>query len=266
MPALRTVKQIMDPYSQIARFYDWENAEFTEDLPIWCDLAREHGGPVLELGCGSGRVLLHLAREGFEATGVDSSPAMIALARARLARQPKIADRILLVETDFRRLELHQTYPLIILPFNTFSHLTDAADADAALRAIAAHLAPAGTLALALPNPIPIYSDIPEGLVLERTFHNGEKNLTVQQFSSLRVDRAAQLGFITWIYDEIDPAGKVTRTTVPMTLRYFFPNELPLLLERSGLRLLHLWGDYDRSPFSEDSPTMIAIAGRIADT
>jgi SAM-dependent methyltransferase len=262
MPALHTVKQIMNSYAQIARFYDWENAEFTEDLPFWCDLAREFGAPALELGCGSGRVLLQLAREGFEATGVDSSPEMIALARNRLARQNAIAGRIRLVEEDFRRLELKQTFPLVILPFNTFSHLTETAETDAALKSIAAHLAPGGVFALALPNPIPIYSAMPEGLVLERTFRDGEQGVTVQQFSSLRLDRVAQLGHITWIYDEVDPAGKVTRTTVPMTLRYFFPNEIPVLLERAGLRLMHLWGDYDRSPFAENSPELIVIGGR----
>jgi SAM-dependent methyltransferase len=257
MPAIHTVKQTMNSYAQIARFYDWENAEFTEDLPFWCELARERGGPVLELGCGSGRVLLHLAREGFETTGVDSSPEMIALARARMAKQPALAGRIQLLETDFRRIDLKKKFPLVIAPFNTFSHLTEPADIGAALGAIAAHLAPGGSFTLALPNPLPIYSALPEGLVLERTFHDGERGTTVQQFSSLRVDRVAQLGHITWIYDEIDPAGKVTRTTVPMTLRYFFPNEIPLLFERAGLQLSHRWGDYDRTPFAEDSPVLL---------
>jgi SAM-dependent methyltransferase len=257
MPAIHTVKQTMNSYAQIARFYDWENAEFTEDLPYWCELARERGGPVLELGCGTGRVLLHLARENFEATGVDSAPEMIALARRRLEKQPSLAGRVQLVEADFRRLDLKKTYPLILAPFNTFSHLIEPADADGALGSIAAHLAPGGGFALALPNPIPIYSSLPEGLVLERTFRDGDRGSTVQQFSSLRVDRAAQLGHITWLYDEIDSEGKVTRTIVPMTLRYFFPNEIPLLFERAGLQLSHLWGDYDRSPFAEDSPVLL---------
>ncbi len=208
MPAIHTVKQMINPYAQIARFYDWENADFTEDLPFWCDLAREHGAPVLELGCGSGRVLLQLAREGFEATGVDSSPEMISLARNRLARQKAIAGRIRLIEEDFRHLELRQTFPLIILPFNTFAHLLEPAEAHSALKTIAAQLAPAGVFALALPNPIPIYSAVPEGLVLERTFRDEERQTTVQQFSSLRVDRVGQLGHITWIYDEIDPSEK----------------------------------------------------------
>jgi SAM-dependent methyltransferase len=251
----------MDSYAAISRYYDLENAEFTEDLPFWAELAREFGGPVLELGCGSGRVLLHLAREGFEATGVDSSPAMLALARKRLGLQSAIAGRIRLAEGNFANVRLGKTFPLVLLTFNTFSHMTDPADARSALTTVSAHLAAGGRAAFALPNPIPIYGDPPESLMLERTFRDEERNVTVQQFSCLRVDRVAQLGYITWLYDEIDPAGSVKRMTIPMTLRYFFPNELTSLLEGAGLRLLHCWGDYDRTPFADDSPSLIALAG-----
>jgi SAM-dependent methyltransferase len=253
---------MMDSYALIARYYDLENAEFTEDLSFWADLSREQGGPVLELGCGSGRVLLHLAREGFAVTGVDSSPAMIALARRRLALHKSIAGKADLLEDSFTRVRIGKTFPLVILPFNTFSHMTAPEDVRAALDTIAAHLPPGGRVVFSLPNPIPLYGNPPEAMVLERTFRDEERGLTIQQFSSLRVDRAAQLGFVTWIYDEVDSAGTVKRTTIPMTLRYFFSNELASRLEQSGLRLEQVWGDYDRSPFTEDSPTMIAVGGR----
>jgi SAM-dependent methyltransferase len=206
--------------------------------------------------------MLHLAREGFDVTGVDSSPAMLALARRRLELQKSIAGRIHLVEDDFKRLRLNAAFPLVILPFNTFSHMTAPGDARTALETFAAHLTAGGRVALALPNPIPAFGNPPEGLTLERTFRDEARDTTVQQFSSLRVDRVAQLGFITWIYDEIDGSGTVKRTTAPMTLRYFFPNELAALFEQSGLRLTGLWGDYDRSPYTEDSPVLIAVGLR----
>jgi SAM-dependent methyltransferase len=261
MPWIIIVKQTMDSYSLLARFYDLENADFTEDLPFWADLAREHGGPVLELGCGTGRVLLHLAREGFEVVGVDSSAEMIARARRRIDLQKKTAGRIQIVEGNFSSLALGKTFPLVILPFNTFAHLTADSDLQAALGAISSHLAPGGRVVLALPNPIPIFGTPSEGLVLERTFRDEERNLSIQQFSSLRLDRVAQLGHILWLYDEIDSTGRVTRASVPMVLRYFFPNELKMLFGQAGLRLLHLWGDYDRTPFMEDSPAFIAAGG-----
>jgi len=252
----------MDSYDAVARFYDLENAGFTEDLPFWADVARECGGPVLELGCGSGRVLLHLAREGFAVTGVDSSPAMLSLARRRLDRQPSIAGKITLREESFTRLRLGDAFPLVILPFNTFSHMTEDEDVRAALDTVTAHLSPGGAAVLALPNPVPLFGEPEEALVLERTFQDAERGVTIQQFSSLRVDRVGQLGHVTWIYDETAASGAVTRTTVPMTLRYFFPNELAVLFERSGLRLAHLWGDYRRSQFEDDSPELIAFGRR----
>lgn len=252
----------MNPYESLARFYDLENADRVEDLPLWADLARETGGPVLELGCGSGRVALHLAREGFDVVGVDSSPAMLELARNRLTHNAQSVSRVQFLLDDFLRLQLARTFPLILLPYNTFAHLLDTSDLTAAMQAISAHLAPQGRVAVELPNPVSALTAAQDGLVLEHTFRDEDQGVTVQQFSSLRVDRIAQRGHITWIYDETDSRGGVRRTTVPMILRYFFPNELRLLLSAAGLRILHLWGDYDRSGLAENSPTMILIGGR----
>jgi SAM-dependent methyltransferase len=252
----------MNPYESLARFYDLENADRADDLPLWADLARETGGPVLELGCGSGRVALHLAREGFEVVGVDSSPAMLDLAKARLTHQPRTAKRVELLLEDFTRLQMARVFPLILLPFNTFSHLLESPDQSAAMQVIAAHLHEDGLAAMELPNPAAALSVAAEGLVLEQTFRDEDRGMSIQQFSSLRVDRLAQRGRITWIYDEIDAGGAVHRTTIPMTLRYFFPGEMRLLMEAAGLQILHLWGDYDRSPLTEESPTMLVVGQR----
>ena len=256
-----TVKQSMSSYAQLSRYYDLENADRVDDLPLWADLAREARGPVLELGCGSGRVALYLAREGFETVGVDNSPEMLALAEKRLALSPKLAGRVKFLAGDFRTLPLDRAFPLILLPFNTFSHLVDPADARMALGAIRGHLSAGGRVALELPNPVAALCADETGILLERTFRDEERGVTIQQFSSLRVDRAAQCSSILWLYDEIDPTGRVTRTTVPMTLRYFFPAEISLLFELEGLRATNFWGDYDRAPFEDNSPTLIAVGG-----
>jgi SAM-dependent methyltransferase len=261
MRRIITVKQSMSSYTQLSRYYDLENANRVDDLPLWADLAREARGPVLELGCGSGRVALYLAREGFETVGVDNSPEMLALAEKRLALSPKIASRIKFLAGDFRALQLDRTFPLILLPFNTFAHLIDPSDARAALGAIRRHLSAGGRVALELPNPVAALCADETGVAFERTFRDEERGVTVQQFSSLRVDRAALCSSILWLYDEIDAAGRVTQTTVPMTLRYFFPSEIALLFELEGLHATNFWGDYDRSPFEENSPTLIAVGG-----
>ena len=80
----------------------------------------------------------------------------------------------------------------------------------------------------------------------------------------LSLDRTAQLGHITWIYDEIDREGQVRRTRIPMTLRYTFPGEMRALLELAGLRLVGLYGGYQREPFEDGSPRMLVLAERPA--
>jgi len=247
-------------YATLSRYYDLENADFTEDLDYWLDLAEEHGDPILELGCGTGRVLLNLARRGHAITGLDNSPDMLARLQAKLAaasgQHLAAAPRILAASLeDF---ELAQHFRLAIMPFNTFMHLLTTEAQLAALERICRHLAPGGALALDMPNPGEAYAAQEQGLTLERTFLDGER--TVQQFSSIRLDRAAQLAHINWIYDSVGPAGDLQRSLVPLTLRYTFPSEMSLLLDRAGLSLAHLYGDYDRSPFADGAPRMLVLA------
>ena len=252
-------------YAALSRYYDLENADFTEDLEYWLDLADEHGDPVLELGCGTGRVLLNLARRGHAVTGIDSSPDMLARLQAKLgaASGQHMAAVPHIVQASLEDFELAQRFGLALMPFNTFMHLLTTEAQLAALDRIRRHLAPGGVLALDMPNPGEAYAAQEQGLTLERSFLDGDR--TVQQFSSIALDRAAQLSHITWIYDstgpeEAGPEGAVQRSIVPLTLRYTFPAEMSLLLSRAGLSLAHLYGDYDRSPFADGSPRMLVLA------
>ncbi|MBM4425408.1 MAG: class I SAM-dependent methyltransferase [Chloroflexi bacterium] len=279
-------------YDLLSRFYDLENADFVEDLDFWVGLAKESGGPVLELGCGSGRVTQQIARAGITIVGLDNSEPMLALARAKLNRKPELAARSILLLGDMTNFLLetpilqsqtsnfksqsssqlpnHPTtqppnhparFPLIISPFNTFMHLLTAADQHSMLHCARRCLAPGGQLVLDLTNPIPVYSDPPsETLTLERTLRDDANDLTIQQFSATRLDRTAQLAHILWHYDSIAADGSMKRALVPISLRYTFPAEMSLLLERSGLRLAHLYRDYDDSPLTDDSERMIVVA------
>ncbi len=287
-------------YDLLSRFYDLENADFTEDLDFWVGLAKEANGPTLELGCGTGRVTQQIARASCTVVGLDNSEPMLALARAKLARKPELAARATLLLGDMTNFDLYgQTgvsaphradtqaaphkadtqaaphkadtqvgpyisppFGLIICPFNTFMHLLTAAEQLALLACARRHLAPGGMLALDLTNPAPAYADPPSGesLTLERTFRDDEADLTVQQFSTIRLDRTAQVAHIVWQYDAIAADGVVRRTLVPLELRYTFPAEMSLLLDRAGFRLAHLYGDYDEGPLSDESERMIVVA------
>jgi SAM-dependent methyltransferase len=247
-------------YDLLSRYYDLENADFTEDLDFWLDLADTHGDPILELGCGSGRVLLHLARRGHAVTGVDNSPEMLALLEAKLkqASTKHIAQTPTRLPASLHDFQTSEIFKLAIMPFNTFMHLLTLEAQIAALVNIRKHLAPGAPLALDMPNPGDAYAASEPGLALERTFRDGAN--TVQQFSSVALDRTAQLAHITWLYDSIASDGAVRRTVVPLTLRYTFPGEMRLVLERCGFSLTHLYGDYACSPLADGSPRMIVVA------
>jgi SAM-dependent methyltransferase len=253
-------------YSLLARYYDLENADFTEDLDFWLGLAEEYGDPILELGCGTGRVLLHLARRGYAVTGLDNSPEMLARLEGKLEQAVSMRGRgeqwaaPMVVRADMTDFALGDasTFQLAIMPFNTFMHLLTPEAQMSALTCIRKHLAEGAALVMDVVNPGEVYAAHEQGLTLERTFLDGER--TVHQFSSIALDRAAQIGHVTWLYDSVAPDGGLQRTAVPITFRYTFPGEMRLLLERCGFRLAHLYGGYDRSPLTDGSPRMIVIA------
>lgn len=256
----------MTTYDSLARFYDLENADFIEDLDFWVQLAKDSGGPVLELGCGSGRVTQQIARAGVAITGIDNSEPMLALARARLNRNAAVANRVTLINGDMTKLEVAELnskmFNLVICPFNTFMHLLTATEQTALLTSARQRLAVGGQLILDLTNPAPAYADPPsETLTLERTFRDEARNLTIEQFSTLRLDRLDQIAHILYHYDALAADGALTRTLVPLTLRYTFPAEMALLLGQTGFRLAHLYGDYDEEvPLTDESERMIVVA------
>jgi hypothetical protein len=205
-------------------------------------------------------VLLNLARRGHAVTGVDNAPEMLARLEAKLnlASNRHLPHPPLLVPASMDAFEAAGPFRLAIMPFNTFMHLLTLEAQLATLARIRQHLAPGAALALDMINPAEAYAAQEQGLTLERTFPDGDR--TVQQFSSVALDRAAQIARITWLYDAIAPDGSLHRTTVPLTLRYTFPGEMRLLLERSGFALAHLYGDYDRSPYGEATPRLLVLA------
>jgi SAM-dependent methyltransferase len=246
----------MDAYEKLARFYDLDHAHLTADLIFYSHLARQADGPVLEVGCGSGRLLLPLLEAGVEVAGIDTSPAMLALARQR------VGDRALLIEGDMRTATLPGLYDLVIISINTFMHLQTTGDQLAALTNLRRYLVEDGQLVIDLPSGDELAHQDPNAcLTLEKTFLDRATGSQVIKLTSSKVDWIRQRQEITYVYDELLENG-VRRTVVPVTMRYVFRYELALLLEKAGYKLAALYGDYNMSPYDDGGPRMIALAQR----
>ena len=249
-----------NPFDHLARFYDWEHAEFLDDLPLYLGLAERVGGPILEAGCGSGRLLLPLARAGYEVVGLDSSAAMLAFAEGKLAADKELAPRVRLVRGDLRSARLEQRFNLAVVALDTFGLLDEQPDQHRALASLRRHLLPGGLLAVDVANGNLRGGEAPDETVLHRACPMGRAESWVAKWVVRRTDHAAQVDRLLHLYDESGRDGAVRRTAVEIELRYFTRFELELLLERAGFALEALFGDYDLTPFGSQSQRLIALA------
>jgi SAM-dependent methyltransferase len=244
---------------EFARLYDLDTLGLDEDLDFYRALARRTSGPILEVGCGTGRVLVPLAEAGHAVTGVDNDPRMLARARERVARAG-VGDRARLVEADVRGLSLYETFPLAIVALNSFLHFVTDEDQIECLQAIRRHLRSGGLLALDLPNPDPaLLGETGGQVVLEWRRSDPSTEWDVAKFRSQRVDTARQLVDLTLFFDETGGPG-LRRHTYTLILRYVYRRELELLLERCGFAVEAFYGGFDLSDLTSDSLKIIALA------
>jgi len=247
-------------YDDMVRFYEMEHEAFLEDLALYRGFAQRCGGPLLELGCGTGRLLIPLAQMGFEVVGVDCSAPMLTCARRKIAPlAPQMASRITLIQGDMRYISLRRKFPLIFIALNTFVHLVTAEDQRRVLSIAARHLSSEGRLIIDLGNPT-LLPTSGEPLILHRRWRDDETGETVIKFMSTHFDPASQLEEVVLIYDVIDRQGRVVRSVYPFTIHHTYRREMELLLEQTGLRIEVCYGSYDLDPYDTQSERMIFVA------
>ena len=251
-----------DPWDVLASLYDWEHADFDDDLGLYLGLARRTGGPILEAACGTGRILLPLAEAGFRLCGLDSSQGMLAAARARLALQPRVAEAVTLVHGDLRHARLEGAFGLSIVALDSFGLLVGQTDQIAALRTLRDHLRRGGLLVVDVANGNARAWEPREEVHHHFTRPHPDSGRPLTKWVLRSTDPASQVDELTYLYDRVDEDGRVVRTVIQHPLRYFHRFELTLLLERAGLIVEDVFGDYDSSPYVSDSPRLIAIARR----
>lgn len=235
---------------------------FEDDLPLYLDVARRQGQRVLEVACGTGRLVVPMVEAGLEVVGIDASPHMLALARAKLDSNGADAE---LVEADMRAFRLaRQNFDLAIVAVKSFAYLLEREDQLRCLQAIHGHLRPGGLIAMDLLHPKPDFVGAPLGLLRDDLVQRrrGDGCLTVSRIESIvSADLARQIRVIRSTYEVVDSHGAVLeKRFVEWPYRWTYRFEAEHLLERAGFEVEALHGGYRREPFTSESRTMLFLA------
>lgn len=256
-----------DRHAFVAEFYD-HVVPYRErrDVDFFVTEAQRAAGPVLEAGCGTGRILIPTARAGVEITGLDISKTMLDICRRRLGREPQeVQQRVRLCEADMRAFALAARFQLATLPFRSFQHLLAPEDHLACLQTLHRHLDPGGKIILDVFNPFLPYlaeEKFGEESEPEPEFTMPDGRQVTRRFRVTGRDRASQIQNIELIYAVRHRDGRQERLVHDFPMRYFFRYELEHLLARCGFEIEALYGDYDRSAFGEKDPGELIFVAR----
>jgi len=248
----------MNTYDLIAPFYDVEHAHFTEDLDMYQNFAETSGGAILELACGSGRVLLPLAQAGYEVLGVDTSAPMLALAQQRI-QEAGGSLRCELMQQDMATMRLGRKFRMAFIALGSFAHVITHKEQQQALANIRTHLSTGSLFILDTSNADARYMEDLGGHVLHQGTWRREDGSMLTHFVSPASSPERHLLELTHFYDQHSQGGIVQRTTVTTHLFLFDRGEMELLLEQAGFAVKDVYGDYDLGPCLLDSPRMIFV-------
>jgi SAM-dependent methyltransferase len=254
----------MNDYDQLAPYYDAEWRNLTQDIPFILDEAHSAGDPILELACGSGRVALPLALAGFSVWGIDNSPAMLSLFEKKILREsPDVSSRIHISKQDMQKFSFDQRFKLILIPFNSFLLLTDRQDFDQCLQNCKNHLDDSGKFIIDVFSPNFELCAIKEPkMQFLQHFYVPELNKVVIQWEYAKRDMGRQLIDIDFLYEEYDRNGNLENKTYSLQMSIVFRYEMEYLLEKNGFTVEAVYGNYDRSPFTNTSPQIICVCGK----
>jgi ubiquinone/menaquinone biosynthesis C-methylase UbiE len=256
-----------------APFYDWENARTLgrRDVPFWRRVAREAGGPVLELGCGTGRITLPLARAGVAIVGVDRSAEMLALAHRRVRALRRGSPRVparsrrrvavpALIRGDIRALPFAAaTFPMVLAPYGILQSLLRDRDLTATLDAVARVLTPGGAFGIDLVPDVPNWREYANRIQLRGKAARGA-HLTLVE--SVRQDRVRRLTTFEQRYI-VRRGLRTAEHRFDLTFRTLTVRQMTARLERAGFAIRTVLGDYRGRPFDARADVWIILAEKM---
>lgn len=230
-------------------------SQYRDDLGFWENLAGDQAGLVLELGCGTGRILNHLARFYRKLIGLDHNYQMLAFCKRNI--KSNNLSGIHIFQADFSAFHLSDKFELILIACNTFSTLPEN-KRQAVLSRVKYHLTTRGIFTFSIPNPFG-FTDLegesePE---VETVFNHPIDNEPVQVSSSWNLD--GRKWTLRWHYDHLLPDGTIERTSTQTVHYIASPDQYSREIINAGFGNLILFGDFDQSPYTEDSPYLISV-------
>ncbi|MGE0539902.1 MAG: class I SAM-dependent methyltransferase [Dehalococcoidia bacterium] len=246
-----------DPYASIARFYD-RAVRQDADLPLYEALAHRYGDPILEVGAGTGRIAVPLARAGHTVVALEPSSEMLALGQARAERE---GVSVRWVQQQIEQCILEPGFGMVFSAIDGFLHLaTDKAHNDA-LKQIHRLLRPGGCLVLDLPT-LTAWSDWQPGVrPLELYWSEVESDgVRTNHLGTFRADPSTQTRHVVHIFEELHTDGAARRWVTEYDLRFIGRYEVELLLMQAGFQIISLHGDYDLNPLNAESERMLVLA------
>jgi ubiquinone/menaquinone biosynthesis C-methylase UbiE len=248
-------------WDEYAPFYDWENARTVarRDVRFWQRLAAAQDGRVLELGCGTGRIALPVARTGARLVGIDRSAAMLARARQRL-RRAHLQERAFLVRGDIRDLPFRARggFALVMAPYGIVQSLIREADLQATLASVARVLRKGGLFGIDLVPDLPRWSEYNRRLSLAG---RRGRATTLSLVESVRQDR--RKGLTIFDQEYIERRGAEQRVhRFALTFRTLSVPQMTARLEGAGFRIQAVLGDYQGGPWDPRADVWVILARR----
>ena len=235
--------------------YDLEEAGYVADIPITEQCAREFGGPLLDIACGTGTMAIRLAAQGYTVTGIDIIPEMIAWAAQKATAQNVAVE---FAVADARTFHLNQQFRFIYMLGNAFQHFLTRADQEALFARVREHLHSDGAFLFCTRNPSPRNTD--QARFSEPQTSTAPDGTQLVSSETQRYDPLAQIQYYTfhsrWIMPEGQPQKEQTTYTA---LRYVYPQEMEALLHYNGFRIRACYGAWDQTPLTADSRNMIYL-------
>jgi SAM-dependent methyltransferase len=257
----------VESYRVTAKHYDaaYATKQDLVDLPFYVDLAKASGGPMLEIACGTGRVLLPVAREGIAIEGVDNSLPMLRILKSHIEKEPSgVRRRITLHEGDMRHFRLRKRFPLVIIPFRPLQHMYSVDDQLKALTTAAFHLQKKGTLAFDVfyPKMELISSGIGQEIV-DLEWQANSDSIVRRYFRKDSVDKINQVFSFTFIFRTYQGDNLVHEESEPFKLSYYTYPHLKALFRLARLEPVAEYGSFAKTPMDNTAEQMIFLLKRI---